>query len=421
MSFSRFLIYSTLMVLLLAGVSGCNETGDTGSETNADNSKSAFEFLPVYGDGMNDLSEAVAQVGDIVLTEKMLDLRFSELQGAAKNNYEGEGGRRLLLNQMIDETIMVLGAADQELYNLPEVAELLLVHRRITLDSAMRNLGLIKGNVPNEDQIRDFYLENKDKYRRVDVAKGRHVECLTREDADQAYERLLRGGAKNNWPHVVNDLSHNVETKKLAGEFGWFNQGSFLPQMADANAFTSAAIGFDAGLHEPIYISGRWHVIEILKKEFSRTMTFAEARPQAEMEMLAGFQDAIIKDYLRDARKRLDVSLLGEYAPGNGLTTGELFDRGMMLTDPLQKISMLSIVFEDFPEDERADDALYWVASTALDIYPDRSIARRYLNILMEDYPTSELVDQAQFLLDNMDNPKAISPASIEELRRNVK
>jgi len=411
MSYSRLTIFALLVISSLMVIAGCSE-----SENEA-----TFDFMPIYSDGSPDKSAAVAQVGDFVITEKMLQIRYDELPPKFQARYVNDEGQMLLLNVMIEETIMVMGAVREKLYNDAEVARTLHAQRRITLDSAMRNVGLLKDKEPNDDQIRDYFLKNKDKYRRIDTSKGRHVECLTRDDANKAYERLVRGGANNNWPHVVNDLSVNEETSKRAGEFGWFNKGSFLPQMDDEDAFTAAAIKMDLGINEPVLINNHWHVIEILKREFSRTMTFSEARAQVKMEMMGGFHSAIIKDYLRNARKELNVTLLGEFAPGKGLSAEEIFNRGMLIADEVEKIDMLSLVFEDYPGDERADDALFWAASAALDAWEDRSVGRRYLEILMLDYPDSELAEQAQFLLDNMDNPKAFTPGSIEELRNNIK
>ncbi len=407
----RFMLLAVLVVFTLAGFTGCTDSGN----------KNSFEYLPIYGDGSVDNSEPVAQVGDIVITEKMMDVRFEELPVRLQSRYSSEEGRRLLLKKMVDETVMVLGAIEQELYNDPEVIRTLLAHRRITLDSAMRNIGLLKGAKPSEDQVRDYFQKNRDKYRRIASAKGRHVECLTRDDADKAFQRLSDGGVGNNWPHVVNDYSINKETSRMAGEFGWFDGGSYLPSIENYADFTKVAIELDVGLNEPILVNNHWHVVEILEKKFARNMTFAEARETVKMGMLAGFQDGIIKDYLNEGRERLDVSLLGDFAPGKGLSGSQIFDRAMLLTDLVEKIDMLSLVIEDFPESERADDALFWSANAALEVWNDRGVAVRYMETLVRDYPSSEFVDQAQFLLENMGTSQVTSPTSIEELRRNIK
>ncbi len=90
MSFSRFTILAVLLVF-----AGCTESGN----------ESTFEYLPIYGDGSVDKSAPVAQVGDVVITQKMLDTRFTELPPRVKVRFGSEEGRRLLLNLMVDETI----------------------------------------------------------------------------------------------------------------------------------------------------------------------------------------------------------------------------------------------------------------------------------------------------------------------------
>ena len=96
-----------------------------------------------------------------------------------------------------------------------------------------------------------------------------------------------------------------------------------------------------------------------------------------------------------------------------------MFKRAMAVTDPERKLSLLALIHVDFPEGNRADDALFIAADVALDTYPDGSIAERYLLRLIKEYPDSEYVEDAKFLRENIHNSKLRDPQSIEDLRQN--
>jgi peptidyl-prolyl cis-trans isomerase C len=406
----RRLIPLLTIPLFALGLISCQESTKENKE---------FEWKPLFGNGLHDSSPVVATVGDLEITQLDLDLRFDELPPKLKKNYQGEEGQRLLLKEMVEQALMVMGAVELGLYNDSDVARTLISLRRGTLDTAMRNYGLLRDNQPSEEEIRDYFDKNRSQFRQEGMARARHIECLTREQADQAYARLMRGGVENDFPHVVQDFSRNIDTGKESGEIGWFNKGGFVPFIQNAAEFTNIAYDLDVGLHPPFRIGDRWHVVEITKKEHGRPMTFGEAQGQILNAMMPGHQDRIIKEYLEKARQQHPVTLVGRYAPGQGLSAETLFARGMAIADPQAKLDLFALVFTDYPTSDKADDALFMSAMVAMDTWQDRRVADRFLMQLLRDYPDSELAEDTKFLRENLYNPKALNPSSIEELRNN--
>jgi len=378
-----------------------------------------FQWKPIFGNGLHDSSPVIATVGDLKITQLDLDLRFDELPPKLKKNFQGEEGQRLLLKEMVEQTLMVMGAVEKSLYNDTDVARTLISQRRSTLDLAMRNYGLLRDNVPTEEEIRDYFDKNREQFRQEGMVLARHIECLDRDSADKAYARLMQGGLENDFAHVSKDFNRNIESGKNGGELGWFNQGGFVPGLVNSSEFTTKAFDLEIGVSAPFRVGNRWHVVEILKKQYGRPMTFTEARDMVLNAMLPGHQDQIIKDYFQEARKQHPVVMTGRYAPGQGLSAETLFKRGMAIADPDAKLDMFALVFTDFPTSDKADDALFMSAMVALDSWSDRRVAEGYLRRLLTEYPDSELTEDAQFLKDNLYNPKALNPSSIEELRQN--
>jgi peptidyl-prolyl cis-trans isomerase C len=409
MQASRFIVVSVTLLLAAILLGGCQ--GPSGSDQ-------AYQWQPLFGNGLHDSSPVIARVGEITITQKDLDLRFKELPRNAQDRYEGEEGQRLLLQDMVEQALMVIGAAEKELFNDPEVAQTLVSMRRQVMDSAMRERGLDLNQEPPEEEIRSFFDNNRHHFRQEALLNARHIECLSEKDAQEAYDRLKRGGMDNDFAHVAADYTRNLETAKNNGDLGWFNKGGFLPNVSNAKAFTEIVGDFEVGLHPPFRLVDRWHVVEILNKERSRPMTFKEARGQVVNAMKPGHQERLVQDFLAEARQRHTVKLEGRFAPGQGLSPEALFARGMALADAQAKLDMFALVYNDFPDHEKADDALFMAAMVTLEKWQDGRAVEVLLRRLIRDYPDSELVEDAQFLRDNQYNPKALNPESIEDLRQ---
>lgn len=378
-----------------------------------------FQWLPLYGDFTTDRSAVVARVGDLELTENMVKLYIDELPPRLKSNYQGPDGERLALRRMVDQVLLVKGAVDLKLYNDPDVARQLVSQRRNTLEYAMRNYGLLRGKTPSKEEMRKYFDDNKANYRQQALAMSRHIECLNRGDANRAYQRLKSGKFENNFAHVLAEASINPETKKQDGNTGWFAAGGFIPYIMGSETYSTKAHELGLGLHPPVQIGERWHVIEVTQMEYERPQTFGEAKDKLLKDMLPAWQDALVRDYLATNRAAQGVELLGKFAPGQGASAEELFARARNVADPASQLELLELIHTDYAQSDRADDALFMAASIAIETWQDRRVAERYLTQLLKEYPASELAADATFLRDNLYNPKVMNPQSIEDLKQN--
>lgn len=414
----RPLIVLLLILSGLALLAGCQTETTTEDVVENRSLGRNFQWLPMFGDGANDATEVIAKVGDIEITSRDLKLYLDELPSTQQSRYIGSDGERLLLKRMVEYSILVQSAVERKLYNDPDVARTIIAQRRNALQSAMVNVGLLRDAKPSEEEIREYFMNHRGNFRQLGAVNARHIECRTKAEAEKAYQRLIEGGKGNDWVSVMVETTVNQESKGLDGSTGWFNQGSVIPFIMGSQKFSNRAYGLDLGLHPPFMISDRWHVVEILGRENERPMTFSEARGQAETQMMPAWQDGLVRDYLLEARETYPVQRMGRFSPGQGMTVEELFAQANAVADGERKIALLNLIHTDYPESDRADDALFMAALAALDTWQDVRVAQRYLRVLLEEYPDSDLREDAEFLRDNIYNPEVLNPKSIEDLRK---
>lgn len=401
-----FLVPAVLVALVAAA--GCQQQ----------TSGAGFGWKPLFGDLTKDTSPIIAQVGEITISQLDLEQFIDEHPERLRGEFAGPEGERVALRRMVEQTLMVLGAVERKLYNDQTVARSLVMQRRLTLDKAMRQYGLLRGAEPTEAQLREFYEKNIGRYKQQGLVRVRHIECLNKADADRAWRRL-QGQPNNNdeWTKVCGEFSVNQKTKQLAGDAGWVGDGTIVPLVESNTEFSKAVFNLPIGVNPPLQVGDRWHVVEITHREFERNSSFEEVKDTVKNEMMPGFQDAIIKDYLREARAKHKVELKGRFTPGQGMTPQQLFERAMFNQDIMRRIDILMMIADDFPESDRADDALFMAANTAIENLTDPSVGGRMLETLVELYPQSDLVDDANFILENLYNPKFKQPTSIEDIK----
>jgi len=403
-------LFPTLLVAaaLLATAAGCEQQ----------NSGAGFGWKPLFGDLAKDTSPVVARVGEISITQADLEQFMDEQTERTKADFAGPEGERVALRRMVEQALMVLGAVERKLYNDQDVARSLVMQRRLTLDRAMRQYGLLRGVKPTEAQLREYYENNIDSYRQQGTVRVRHIECLSKADADRAYRRLQSKDIKDSWVKVCEELSVNEKSKKLSGDAGWMSDGTIVPLVEAGAAFSTAVFNLPIGVNPPLQVGDRWHVVEVTHRNFERNSSFEEAKDVVQKEMMPGFQDAIIKDYLKSAREKYGVEYTGRFTPGQGMTAQQLFERALLNQDVMRRIDLLIMIAEDFPESDRADDALFLAGNTAIENLTDPTVGARILETLVEVYPESEMVGDSKFILEHLYDPTFRQPTSIEDLRR---
>lgn len=370
---------------------------------------------PLFGDGALDNSRVVARVNGEPITETMLDLRFEELNRQQKARFQGPEGRRVFLRQMIDEMLRVREAERRQLPRDLTVARVLISQRREALDLALR-VDLTKGQEPSIDNVRAFFEQNRDNYRRLGTMHASHVECATREDAEAAHRALVEQNRA--FGRVVAEMSVNRDTKLNGGDLGWFNRGGFIPYIRDSKEFTELIWDLKDGINPPLEYGGHWHVVSIHDRKRDRPQTLEEAYDRVVSDMTDEFNRGIIDEWMRAALAQAAVEYFAEFRPGHGKTAKELLERAFYANDVQEKLDLLGLVVDDYPESEYADDALFMAGNLALDTWGDRRQASVFFYELIKRYPDSVYREDAQFMMDNMEQPGMVQPKSIEELRK---
>lgn len=405
-SWNKFALVVVVLSILL--LSSCI---DDGQDNNS-------QYGAVYGDSYLDNSDVVCKVGTLEITRKQMDMRFEELPIKLQRRFSGEGWQRRFINYMVEEALLVTKCVDEKVINDPLVQRNLISQRRYLLAQGYKNVKLFGDLVVDEQLLRDYYKDNKDNFVNMGAMNVRHIECLDESSANKAWDKLHEAGKRNKFPYVCAKFSVNKGSKINAGELGWFNKGGYIPLVEDGKGFSNLIWGWKIGLHEPVKIGNKWHIIEVLRVQSDQQQTFAEARDKMIIDLTPMIQEKIMREFIETAKAETEISYYHELKIGDGRSAEDLFRAGMAAADPETRIDYFDLILQDYPEDQYAAKSLFMMANLQIDRWGDMVSARTLLNKLINQYPESEMVDQSQYMLENMNRQEFRTPTSIEDLRK---
>lgn len=408
----RLMLAAGLLVVVLLPFVACdNNTGTSGNGLRAE----------IFGNGQKDVTKVIARVGDLEITQKDFDLRYEELSDSMKRRYSGENWKRSFLKTMVDEYLLYTAAVDEKLYLDASVAQQLISAQRIILGQNYEAKVLLKDNKPTDQEIRQYYEANKVNMIVEGKVRAQHIECNSQVQIMKAYDRLMNGSGQDAlFAYVVGDFSENERTARENGHLGWFNKGGLINYINDSRAFSEAIYDWDYGIHEPILIGGKWHIVEILERENERFLTLAESRDRILREMQPMLNNACRTEFLDMQKKNTVVEFMGEYQLGNGLSADELYKLGVLAKSFDKQELYLNQVIDDFPDSEYAPKALFTLANLFMDEFRDQRNSRNLLFRLITTYPDCDMYEDAKYMLDNLGKRNLSSPKSIDELRNSA-
>jgi len=207
--------------------------------------------LDARGDPARKSAEVVAIAGGESITWGQVRQRLTM---TGQDN--SPAARRERLDDYIDSRIMVQKARAAGLEQDADYQRRLKEFRKSSLVNINR-AGLSEELSPTDDEIREFYRQNRDK---IIVREMRNVQMIvvkTEEEAWEVRKKIESGGMT--FFEAASEYSIDPNAKMNLGELGWVPQGSGF---ADLDKVTFALNPNEIG--GPVESPAGWHLVKVL-------------------------------------------------------------------------------------------------------------------------------------------------------------
>jgi len=372
----RRIAATTLLLVVLAAVSWCMGCGSGGDD------------------------EIVARVGRTDITKSYLMQKMSELPPFAQQQFAGPEGTIDFLHRLVDEEVLYQAAIEAGYDQDAEVVRSLEAVKRRAVIQAFYAAD-VEGTteVPEEDVLA-YYEEHGEQFQQRGRTKFRHILLPTQTQADEARSRALGG---EDFSSVARELSTDSATKSAGGLMASVPQGEGVPGTTMDAAFVERVREWKVGeVTDPIRSDTGWHVVYIEEKIEAGTKPLEDVHEQIVASLMPERTRAHYDEILEQLKLSYSVRVNEEVFRAKPRSEEELFTLAQETDDPLTRLNYYSELVFNYPEGEHAAEAQFMIGFIHAEELENYPAARNAFERMKSRYPGSELVDSADWMLENM-------------------
>lgn len=251
--------------------------------------------------------DIVAVVNGETITVADLDRMYASLSPNMRTQYDQAGGKKQFLEQYIGKRLVVQEAIKQNFERRDEIAAALRDAREAEIfDLYVRHE--IASQVIPEAELMQFYEDNKERFRRPEMVKVRHIlatpteggivnttgdDAKTNDEARkkiQDLSRMLQGKTVDIFAVTASRFSED-STATEAGDLGWIDRGRFVPE------FEEVAFSLEPGkVSDPVLTDFGYHVLFVEGKRPGGIPSYAEVRNEVRERLLSLRQQEVLAE-----------------------------------------------------------------------------------------------------------------------------
>ncbi len=229
---------------------------------------------------MND--KILASVNGKAITEADIDAYIVGM-GQRGQSYNNPQGRAMILEQLINKSLLVLDATRNLYEREPEFkAQLAKVKEEMLANYAIEKA--VSSVRVTDAELEKYFEENKDKLMTGETVNASHILVDSKEKAESILADINDG--KINFEDAAKQFS-SCPSGKEGGSLGDFGRGQMVPE------FDEACFTMEIGeLRGPIKTQFGYHLIRLNAKNAPQEMKLADISDQLRERLLAEKQQA---------------------------------------------------------------------------------------------------------------------------------
>jgi len=240
-----------------------------------------------------DTTRVLAVVGDLDITEKMVEAELAMIPMFQRDSYRSPQGRRILVDQLVEREVLLIAASELNLESDPSVvAQVELATRQAEdartwamIQAYYREMGIEDFMVP-EEAIQEYYNRHSvDIYLQREQVRVSQIMVTVPSDT-AAVSAALNSG--ESFATVAASLSSHRPTAGTGGDMGWVTTGSSLPYLGDRPEISESLFAADPGEQlGPFRTELGWHYFTVTERREEGAMPLYEVRSRIENTVMA--------------------------------------------------------------------------------------------------------------------------------------
>ncbi len=343
--------------------------------------------------------EVLARIGNKPVTLADVEARLDEMPPYMKDQLSKPEGRERLLKAIIDEEIIVREARNLGFDRSKEFREEMARRERDALVRLFYQNVIDKAAAPSDSEVQAYYQSHTEQFVEPAKARARHILVKTKKEALKIKGQLENGA---DFAELAKKYSIDALTKDRGGVIhGEVVKGKPIKGLGDLPELVDAILSLKEGeIGGPVETSMGYHIIKVDKYTPERQKSLEEVHDLIASQLQYERSQTVRDSVLADLEKKYNVVFLDKEAKSEG--PEELFKAASEESNPRLKIENYKKFLEKFPNDQRAYEAKFMIGFTMAEELHDYDGAEKVFKEFLQQYPETDLSDDAKWMLENM-------------------
>ncbi len=242
--------------------------------------------------------EVLATIGDMKITVGQFNERISNLpvryQAIVKKRKEE------FLQEVISDLLLYQEALRKDLDKNKEVLSVIAEARKKILTARLLKDEVDDAIAVSEENVRDFYVKNSDKYMTPEIMRVSHILVLSEDEADMIVEELA-SGAK--FEDIARAKSVDP-TAQRGGDIGYFPKGQLMPE------FENGCATLDVGeISDVVKTKLGYHIIKLTDRRAPELRPLKQVRDKIKVSLRTAKRRIMFNAMLKKLREETMIEI----------------------------------------------------------------------------------------------------------------
>ncbi|WIF95383.1 peptidylprolyl isomerase [Caminicella sporogenes] len=244
-----------------------------------------------------DKNKVLATVNGKAITEGYVNEVLEGMGPQKAMQFNSEHGKRLLLNDLINEELFYLGAKESGYENDKEFQEQLeQMKANLLKQYALKKL--LEDVEVTEEELLDYYNQNKNYFKTPESVRASHILVDTEEKANDILEELNKGLSFES----AAEKYSKCPSKTNGGDLGYFTRGRMVPE------FEKASFEMEKGeISKPVKTQFGYHIIKLIDKKEESISKFEDVKNRLKEQLLMNKQRQVYLNRVNELKKKYEV------------------------------------------------------------------------------------------------------------------
>lgn len=245
-------------------------------------------------------NKVLAKVDEREITERDVEQFLADIGPQMAMQFQSAEGKERIVEELVNQELLYLDALERKVDETEEYKELLKITEEKLLTSFALT-SLVNDIEVTEEEMKNFFEENKASFAKPESAKASHILVDTEEEAVKALEEIKAG---KSFEDAAAEYS-SCPSKEVGGELGEFSRGQMVPE------FEEVAFEMEAGtISEPVQTQFGYHLIYLDELVEVGTANYEDVKEQIAQQLNQQKQQEVYLEKISDLKEGHKIEIL---------------------------------------------------------------------------------------------------------------